>query len=811
MIYSSSNLTLDDSSVPNNNVSFKRRRLIQHDTNSIIEKKKIEIIDLTTNNDNEDQVSTLQTPQSTPSLDQQYSSTTINNNNNLMTRHICIGMIMTDIVVEKPPLVLVQDEQHEPVTVEYEGKLHSNEYSFRVISRTNVPTHFIGWIPFRETKVIGPIRDLICWEACIPRERATPTRTPLYLILYCHSTQLNRIARYFEQHRLYLKQPPFHNPCCQYYNPHQHLPEAHQQYLQQQRSFINSSHVHDAAMKEQQRHKIVRLFDSIPTFNEKEEEKEMEEEEIVIEGLNVQLMRHQVKGVRWMLDRENQQSSQGGILADMGLGKTIQMIALMTSIAHNSSNTTLVVTPLALIQQWIDEINQKSPRLKVLKYHGTQRAATTNTTTLLQTFNDYHVVVTTYQVVLSDTSLRQYEWYRIVLDEAQYIKNHQAKVSIACSQLKARKRWCLTGTPIQNNVNELYSLFRFLRIEPWSDYSTFRRVITNPLQQQTSHNNNNGGAVAMERLRTILMAVMLRRTKKKVVLETKKERRDIVLQFSPDEQALYNVLLKKTRVLVFEYQKGRYMNMLCLLLRLRQACNHPQLILNSVEQDKDVLDITSNHDTSLINHHSCCGLCGRQEPPFCKECQTILQPLKKALDNSSTKLNKVIEILKETQDCHAGQKTVIFSQFTSMLDLLEERLKIEGIEYCRYDGSMSSSLREKSLRQFKEDSNRTVMLISLKCGSLGLNLTTANRVILMDIWWNPAVEEQAIDRVYRIGQRLPVYVTRLLIDNSIELKILALQQKKAQLMIGALGDDRMPSSSSSYRLTAQEIKALFDF
>lgn len=152
------------------------------------------------------------------------------------------------------------------------------------------------------------------------------------------------------------------------------------------------------------------------------------------------------------------------------------------------------------------------------------------------------------------------------------------------------------------------------------------------------------------------------------------------------------------------------------------------------------------------------------------------------LFKTSTKIRKLIDILKHTRDNHPGEKTIIFSQFTSMLDLMEQPLKKHGFRFCRYDGSMSSMVREKSLERLKYDRYCTVMLISLKCGSLGLNLTSANRVILMDIWWNPALEEQAIDRVHRIGQRLPVHVTRLLIDNSVELKIMALQEKKVTYM-----------------------------
>ncbi|KAI7898532.1 SNF2 family N-terminal domain-containing protein [Cokeromyces recurvatus] len=722
----------------------------------------------------------------------------------LLSPFCCIGMMITDIVVKKPALEINKDEHYEPVRVEYEGKLNSNEYSFRVISRISC-SKFLGWVPFRETRVLGPIRDKIQLEGVIPHSKATSTRIPLYIILYCQTKHVDTIANHFKVHQLYLKQPPFYNPRCHYYNPH---PEARQQSLQHQRSFTNTHH-HDGQIQQQQQ--IEMLLNSIAY---EEEEEEREENLIVQDGLTIELMKHQLKGVHWMIDREHNKSSQGGILADMGLGKTIQMIALMTTTATTATattattTTTLIVTPLALIHQWINEIQQKSPTLNVLRYHGPNRTNDSNV------FKNYDVVVTTYQLILSDKeTLFNFEWYRIVLDEAHYIKNHQTKISIRCCELQAKKRWCLTGTPIQNNINELYSFFRFLKIEPWSNYKAFRKMIY--------QNSNSNEKMILEKIRSILMAIMLRRTKKEdnTIVYSIKYRQDILLEFNEDyERSLYNMLLNRTRVLVFEYNENRYINMLCLLLRLRQACNHPQLVFNSITQDKDALDIINHQHsttTTVINNNAdgCCKLCGNKEDlPFCKECKTILSSLKSSSsDNnsrSSTKMKKLLEILQETRVQNPKEKTIIFSQFTSMLDLMEDSLRENGFQYSRYDGSMSTILREKNLIEFKHNPECTIMLISLKCGSLGLNLTEANRVILMDIWWNPAIEEQAIDRVYRIGQRLPVYVTRLLIDNSIELKMLALQEKKAQLMKSALGENSF--SSIQQKLTTKELRTLFD-
>lgn len=585
---------------------------------------------------------------------------------------------------------------------------------------------------------------LIWWDSIIPRGKASNARTPLYIILYCRPDLYGTISKYFESQRLYLKTPPFYNPACRYSNPHSHLPEAQQQYLQQQQSFNNTNNSFsytnytgyrpynasqnvrpsEQELLRQGQKDIESLLSSIPSDvpivnrirrkkkkagrkirsnikviidsddeeddvfqrpiisaipnnsnDEQEEDIDGEEDEdedeaddgYVIEGLAINLMDHQIKGVSWMIDRENNKSSNGGILADdMGLGKTIQTIGLILSSMDadqeeaeevkevqeqtekddDEHQMTLIVTPLALIHQWVDEIKNKTEygKLKVLKHHGPNRTKNP------AVFKRYDVVVTTYQVVSSDSPsdkkkkssskksmtldgfivqddegndddeydrhipskwqqlkkgygpLFQVNWHRIVLDEAQQIKNRQTKSSTSCSELSSVKRWCLTGTPIQNNVDELYSLLRFLKIQPLSDYPTFKKNISIPIQ-------NGQGNIAMERLKAVLRAVMLRRTKdvlrsnqtspissntsspmpsansneedeplsKKLTLQLPtREKQDIMLQFSDHEKSLYELLRTRTResIQAMGGQSGGYMNMLCLLLRLRQGKNY---------------------------------------------------------------------------------------------------------------------------------------------------------------------------------------------------------------------------------------------
>ncbi|KAF7730072.1 hypothetical protein EC973_003018 [Apophysomyces ossiformis] len=840
----------------------------------------------------------------------------------MTNRNVCIGMMKTDIVTLKA-LDLIKDEQYEPIRLESEGKRDAENYSFTVTSR-GIPRKFYGWVPFEDTKVLGPLVDsrLVWWDAVIPRGRVKQARTPLYIILYCRPHHVDPIARFFESCRTILQEPPFFNPACRYKNPHVHLHD---------RPSGRAGRPCDRMLESQDertRRDIAQLLDSIPDDTLKrsrgqdkndpielddEEKSNVEEEDLDlnIDGLNITLMPHQARGVAWMIDRETNESSCGGILADMGLGKTIQTIALVVSTMASPRRVTLIVTPLALIQQWATEIRTKTKEdgVKVLVHHGPNRTKDP------AVFLEYDVIVTTYQVVASDMPstekrgrgkkssheesqtpvdspqsssnsgsttasttpvagepmvaddeqtlkpgygpLFQVKWYRVVLDEAQQIKNRNTRSAISCSELTSEKRWCLTGTPIQNHVDELYSLLAFLRIQPLADYSTFRKTISLPIQL-------GQGKLALERLKVVLMAVMLRRTKdvlnkdedyhtgagaetgaetpsqssdvsssdndtslsSKLSLQLpSKAKKDVVLEFSEAERALYDLLTTKTRNTVekiFRAGKGdrNYLNMLCMLLRLRQACDHPQLVLKSVGADTDALELATENVSannqrreareaseaiterlmmakmatdlgwqgvgqvgqSVFDKSSMtsriCELCGRSLGteqagfPFCKpcleqvECYTTDRQNQRKLSNS-TKINKMLEILIETRRDFPTEKTIIFSQFTSMLDLMEEPLMANGFK---------------------------------------LNLTAANRVILTDIWWNPAVEEQAIDRVHRIGQKLPVQVTRLIMDKTIEQKIVLLQQRKAQIAKGALGDGMIRNS----KLTTKEIRSLFD-
>lgn len=491
-----------------------------------------------------------------------------------------------------------------------------------------------------------------------------------------------------------------------------------------------------------------------------------------VKGLKVKLLPHQIRGLVFLTRRESSKIAQkGGFLCDdMGLGKTIQSISLILvkpykehlAAEKNTIKTTLVVAPLALIHQWANEIKHKAPGLSVLVYHGPNRGK------FMDLFSEYDVVVTTYSVVSIDHSKEngvfQPVWWRVILDEAHTIKNPKANMSKAAYALRSDRRWCLTGTPIQNSVEDLHSLITFLQIGPYNSQSIWNEQIATPMLLGNRE-------VALQRLHVVLAGIMLRRTK--VVLEEPGAfmlpQRNIhrrILPFSQSEQVAYKKLEMRVAHTLQDQDKN-YTAALVLLLRLRQVCDHPELA------NKDIVKELSSKDTLQAVPDDANELVHEFENLAIKD---------KPRDNSpgystSTKINEVLRILsKEPQ-----RKTIVFSQFTSMLDMIEPVFKAKKIVFTRYDGSMTTTKREKSLDRLRDDPECTVLLCSLKCGALGLNLTCASQVVLVDPWWNPMVSEQAIDRVHRLGQTRDVDVYELVMAASVEERIMALQERKRSL------------------------------
>ncbi|KAI5980878.1 SNF2 family N-terminal domain-containing protein [Pisolithus marmoratus] len=556
---------------------------------------------------------------------------------------------------------------------------------------------------------------------------------------------------------------------------------------------------------------------------------------VVVNGLRqtVVLWDHQKAGVEWMRRRERE-GKRGGIVADeMGLGKTLLGIARIvdgrpTSVdrAHGWAQATLIICPVSLIGQWESEVKKFANGVNVVKHHGPSRSGDP------LTLRDAHVIITSYATVASEyaavctdsgsrkSALFRVKWWRIILDEAHLIRNWAAKSTEACFNVVGKYRWCFTGTPIQNRVEDLYSMFKFLNVKPLGDLQEFKSYIVKPIK---------GGQVtlAIERLQVVLSAVMLRRRKDVVqndALQLPDRHIHVVqCQFDEGERGLYRTLEGRLRSKVEDWVKQglvktRFACVLEMLLRLRQACDHPTLVHCSGVVDED-LSASSSSD-------SLAGLSQREDglsivqlvmsltqPP--SENFQRTKPAKSSgrksgicnVPSPSAKMRQLIEILLKIDADPAGRgKTIIFSHFTSMLDLVQQFLSAKGFILARYDGSMSPSERERNLRYIENDMDVKCILVSIKAGvAPGLNFTACNNVILLEPWWNPAVEEQAFDRVHRIGQLLPVNIYKLVVQDSVEERMLELQNKKRTIADTTLGSNTM----SDMTLDIEDVRCLF--
>ncbi|KAJ7946934.1 Helicase-like transcription factor CHR28 [Quillaja saponaria] len=645
---------------------------------------------------------------------------------------------------------------------------------------------------------------------------------------------------------------------------------------------------------------------------------------------------------------------------------------------------TLIVCPTSVLRQWAEELHNKvtsKANLSVLVYHGSNRTKDP------YELSKYDVVLTTYSIVSMEVPkqplvdkdedekgnyedrdvrpmglppsrkrkcppnsgekckglesgllesvarpLAKVAWFRVVLDEAQSIKNHRAQVARACWGLRAKRRWCLSGTPIQNAIDDLYSYFRFLRYDPYAVYTIFCSTIKVPI--------NRNPTEGYKKLQAVLKTIMLRRTKGTLLdgdpiitlppkfVELKK------VDFSREEREFYSRLEADSRAQFQEYAdagtvKQNYVNILLMLLRLRQACDHPLLVKHydsnslwrsSVEMVKMLPQEKRNCLLNCLEASlAICGICN--DPPedavvsicghvFCNQCiyerltgddnqcPTInckvrlsishvftkatlksspfdhgcdsspgfsvsevvdaVAPYSKNQPYDSSKIKAALEVLHSlcrpqgivarnslkqstfgdnsegnSSDSHseespkdipesqnlavprssndsvkvAGEKAIVFSQWTRMLDLLEACLKNSSIQYRRLDGTMSVVARDKAVKDFNTLPEVSVIIMSLKAASLGLNMVSACHVLLLDLWWNPTTEDQAIDRAHRIGQTRPVTVLRLTVRDTVEDRILALQQKKRKMVASAFGEDG--TGGHQTRLTVEDLKYLF--
>jgi len=453
--------------------------------------------------------------------------------------------------------------------------------------------------------------------------------------------------------------------------------------------------------------------------------------------LQADLRDYQILGVNWLSFL--QRAELGGLLADdMGLGKTIQALCVMRG-------RCLVVAPTSVLQNWASEAQKFRPDLKVAIYHGPQRSLDP----------DADLTLTTYAILRIDIDkLTEVHWDCAVLDEAQAIKNPSSKVARAAYRIDAGFRLAMTGTPVENHLDDLWSQFHFMNRGLLGGYSDFQeRYVKGIAAGQTE--------VAV-RLRERIRPFVLRRLKKDVAKELP-PRTDLVLrcELEPAERRVYDAVRVATQQAVVE-KLGAGNNVLAMLealLRLRQAACHGALLPGTLGEGK--LDASE----------------------------------------ASSKIKLLLESLSNAVE--EGHKALVFSQWTSLLNLVEPHLDAAKISFNRLDGSTRD--RGGVVNEFQDPNGPQVMLLSLKAGGTGLNLTAADHVFLLDPWWNPAVEDQAADRAHRIGQDNPVFVHRLVAVDTVEERILGLQDRKRRLADVAVGD-----ASQAKQISRNELMALLD-
>ena len=663
--------------------------------------------------------------------------------------------------------------------------------------------------------------------------------------------------------------------------------------------------------------------------------------------------------------------------AEMGLGKTIEMLSLIhshksdaasqametsssattlprlpknSSVIRDAPCTTLVVAPMSLLAQWQSEAEKASRpgTLKTIMYYGSEKAVSLqNLCCEANVASAPNLIITSYGVILSEINqiqkaggnkgahggLFSLNFFRIILDEAHFVKNRQSKTAKACYELSAQHRWVLTGTPIVNRLEDLFSLVRFLRVEPWSNFSFWKTFITMPFESKDFIR-------ALDVVQTVLEPLVLRRTKDMKtpdgealvplpprIIEVQE------IELSQQEREVYDyIYMRAKRTFDSTMEAGTvlksYSTIFAQILRLRQSCCHPVLtrnkaivadeedaaaavdIANGLADDMDLQalierftsdsqngeqDITNKFGAHVLQQiqseagaecpicseepmigpavtgcwHSACTKClleyiehqrSKHTLPLCFNCREpinqrdIFEVVRHPLDDdddlysttppgqpskaprislrrigsdySSAKIAALVSHLKNLRTSAPGTKSVVFSQFTSFLDLIEPALTRAGIPHLRFDGAMNQKARAAVLTQFdsantpdisqaslftstststsSKQQHSTVLLLSLRAGGVGLNLTSARRVFMMDPWWSFAVEAQAIDRVHRMGQVGEVRVTRFVVRESIEGRMLKVQERK-KFIASSLG---MMSEEEKRGQRIEDIKEL---
>jgi non-specific serine/threonine protein kinase len=468
------------------------------------------------------------------------------------------------------------------------------------------------------------------------------------------------------------------------------------------------------------------------------------------DGLQATLRGYQQQGLSYL--NFLREYGFGGILADeMGLGKTIQTLSFIQHmVERGDTGPNLIVVPTSVLPNWDREASKFVPELKRLIIYGTRRE------NMFKQIAESDLVVTTYALLRRDLEeLQNYEFNSIILDEAQNIKNPNTITARSVRKINAQQRLCLSGTPIENNLFELWSLFEFLMPGFLGSQHAFQRGIVKPIK--------DGDAETIEQLRTRVKPFILRRTKAEVAKDLPPKIENVQYCALAEEQAeLYGALAAKLKEQVMSDvdEKGMaksQMSILDALLKLRQICCHPRLL------NLNMPGFTTNLPSGKFDAFK----------------------------------DMITDIVSE------GHKVLVFSQFVSMLHIIRSWLQIADIPYAYLDGT--SKDRFEQVDRFNDSPDIPIFLISLKAGGTGLNLTSADYVIHYDPWWNPAVEDQATDRAHRIGQKSQVFSYKMICQNTVEEKILKLQDMKK-----GVADSIIPGKEAWKSLTRDDLEMLFD-
>ncbi|XP_033113373.1 transcription termination factor 2-like [Anneissia japonica] len=608
--------------------------------------------------------------------------------------------------------------------------------------------------------------------------------------------------------------------------------------------------------------------------------------------LKVSLLTHQRQGLTWLIWRESQHPC-GGILADdMGLGKTLTMISLILkqrelskekpegtmempdSSDYIKSSASLIICPASLLHQWKNEIETRCKRglLRTCMYHGPNREKD------VSVLAGYDVVLTTYGIVgkelgvaevndqpekpqpasnwmskenpdtaIIQPTLLKIGWQRVILDEAHSIKNHKSQSAVGVCKLRACARWAVTGTPIQNNLLDMFSLLRFLRCSPFDEYQVWKRQV-----------DNN-----QRRLNILTKSLLLRRTKdhknqdgKPLVSLPERTCTTHEIDLSDDERKIYTNMFEESKSKIKKYlnQHGETSNtgdskgsstsegsknsstsnsiqgvsqtdaghaqianrptakaaekvtgttILVILLRLRQCCSHLGLLKENISEEHFEFD--DSIEMSLVDQMMDLTLGAGETKDQGEQ--------KKAVKfDQSFQSTKVKEVMRNLQDIRkrspAGQpmKSVIVSQWTKMLDIVAHHLTEADFKYSTIQGNVSAKKRAELVEDFNTNARGAqVMLVSLRAGGVGLNLIGGNHLFVLDMHWNPALEQQACDRIYRVGQKKDVFIHKFVCKDTIEEKILSLQKSKASLAENVLSGNK----SKKQKLTLHDLRLLF--